>query len=155
MKCPHCSEVFTASLCPNCMKPVRVRSGLIIPDSDTLLEIPYAQGQKYARSYRIALLRPEEDKPLKICLGCEEKPLEFMVGKKSWFNPVIISPEKIPLLKDMTFAQMASQIAYESYCKKVKTPSSFLTSNVARYVEARNSGELERLAIRFIKIMEG
>ena len=91
MKCPNCKKDYEIAVCPLCHGEIKERRGLNIPLGDTLQEICYGMGEKYARFYRLAVLRAEGRLPTKLCFGCEEKPLGFLTGAKAWFNPVIIT----------------------------------------------------------------
>jgi len=132
-----------------------MRSGLNVPWEDTLVEIPVDQGEKYARYFRVAVLRPDEKRPMKLAFGEDERPMEYVEGKKSWFNPVKIPPDKLHVLRDIVFNLLAAQIAFESKVKGLKVPDQAVTAVRSRIVTAVNSGELQRLAVNFIKMMEG
>ena len=155
MICPHCKSEFESSVCPKCSKPVRMRSGLNVPWENTLVEIPVDQGEKYARYFRIAVLRPDEKRPMKLAFGEDERPMDYLEGKKSWFNPVKIPPDKLHVLRDIAFNLLAAQVAFESKVKGLKVPDQAVTAVRSRIITAVNSGELQRLAVKFIKMMEG
>jgi len=155
MICQNCGKEYVTSVCPSCLKPVKTRSGLIVPQQDTLFEMPYSQGTKYARYFRIALLRADATHPdEKLAFGCEEKPFDYMKGKKSYFNPILITKENLPVLREMIFNLIAAQIAFETHSKGLKVPDQAATRILERIVNARNSGALQALAVRYLKMIE-
>lgn len=132
-----------------------MRAGLHVPDSDTLVEIPVSQGEKYARYFRIAVLRPDETHPLKLAFGCDEKPFDWAKGKQSWFNPNLISPDKALALREIIFHLIAAEVAFETCNAGLQVPDQAITKITQRIVEARNNKELAKLATRFIRMIEG
>lgn len=154
MKCPHCDKEIDHTVCPLCHEEVKRRSGLTIPVDNTLYETVYAIGQKYARYYRIACLKPEGHKPLKLSFGCEEKPLGFLTGARAWFNPVILTPEHLELLWQININQMCASWAYETRIRESTLVASQVMHVIDRLVRPSNLKGLVEKTTRYLKMME-
>jgi hypothetical protein len=154
MRCDYCHEEFPFAVCPNCGKEIRQRSGFIVDPTNTLFEIPYSIGKLYARYYRIAFLRPDGLRPLKLCIGCEERFLEFLSGRKSWFNPVTLTPQDLEILYRINIAQLAASFAFEAVLNKSKLVHPVMSSFLSGITKPSNFKRLEEQAIRYVKMMQ-
>lgn len=128
---------------------------MTVSDSDTLMVIPIDQGEKYLRFWRIAYLRatPSHPEP-KLVFGCEERPGQYPQGRVSWFNPIKLAPGNLPLGREIILSLIAAVAAYETKIRGQQSVDAWATSIVARLLSARNTGELRKLAVRFLKMME-
>jgi hypothetical protein len=154
MKCPNCKSFVTTTVCPECQAPLKHRAGLQIPSTDTLVELNYGVGKNYVRYYRIALLRAEGNYPPKLAFGCEERPLAFLSGKQSWFNPVMITPETLDVLANINTSQLASAIAFCTFLKDADR----IDHAYYRFYKAIASPPIRKFlwdeAVRFLRIMQ-
>jgi hypothetical protein len=154
MRCDYCHEEFPSAVCPSCGKEVRQRSGLVVDPANTLFDIPYSMGKLYARYYRIAFLPPAGDLKLKLLIGCEERPLGFLTGRKSWFNPVALTPEDLEVLYRINLAQLSASWAFEAVANKSKLVHPVMNRFLEGIMKSSNRKKLEDQAIRYVKMME-
>jgi len=117
MRCSHCGEEVPYAVCPLCQSPLKARQGLLIPQELTLAELPYAQARLYDRFYRIAVLLPDEKRPLKLCFGCEERPKIEKGDRRPWFNPIIITPSNYSIFATINAYQLSANLAVEGLWK--------------------------------------
>jgi len=157
MKCPACKKEIDVAVCPECHEPIKIRTGLVIPETNTLVEIPYSIGKLYARFYRLAFLPPNENQPMKLAFGCEERPLQFLKEKKEWFNPVMIDEDNLLKLKTINYSQIAGELALIAYYNEKKWENLILKQMENKYEkeyrseEAKN--EILNLALRFLTLL--
>jgi len=151
--CPYCQHETTL-VCSNCGKELKRRSGFNIPQEYTLEEYPYSIGEKYARYYRIAFMKPDNKHPPKIAFGCEEKPLGFMQTDKAWFNPVLIPPDKLDVLWKINMTQICVTIAFQSYLYEDTGIPELLCRLTNFFKNPETYKKLEAKSIRSFNIMK-
>lgn len=154
MKCPSCKADVNVAVCPECHEPIKYRAGLQVPATDTLMELNYGVGKKYVRYYRIAILREEEHYPAKLAFGCEERPLGFLTGKASWFNPVTITEASLDVLGYINGSQIASTIAFTTFLKKSDRVELIFNSFYQAFNRPSTKKHLWNEAVRFLKIIQ-
>jgi len=154
MKCPSCKADVNVAVCPECHEPIKYRAGLQVPSTDTLVEHNYGVGKKYVRYYRIAILRAEEHYPAKLAFGCEERPLGFLTGKASWFNPVTITENNLEVLSNINTSQLASTIAFATFLKKSDRIEHMYNGFYLTLNRPSTKKHLWNEAVRFLRIIQ-